>query len=76
MEDGEKREIRVTVMRDKVKWQFKRESEEQWDYNSPPSRSDWDELMQKVENRYHRRTASHANLILVRRLHREALGTV
>jgi hypothetical protein len=74
-EDGVRREIRVTVMRDQLKWQFKLENEERWDYSSQPSSSDWDEFLIKVENRYQRRTASHADITLVRRLRKEALKT-
>jgi hypothetical protein len=74
-EDGARREIRVTVLRDRLKWQFKLEDEERWDYTSQPSPADWDELMKKVENRYHRRTASHANLTMVKRLYEEARKT-
>jgi hypothetical protein len=62
-------------MRDQLKWQFKLENEERWDYSSQPSSSDWDEFLIKVENRYQRRTASHADITLVRRLRKEALKT-
>lgn len=76
LEDGTRREIRVTIMRDKVKWQFKLENAERWDYSSSPTSLDWDELRTKVENRYHRRTATHADLLLIRRLHQEGCKAV
>jgi hypothetical protein len=74
LEDGIKREVRVTVLRGEVKWQFKLATEERWDYKSPASRDDWDSLLQRVENRHQRRNATLADLELVRRLHREALA--
>ncbi len=72
IEDGVKREVRVTIQRQEVKWQFKRSDEERWNYDSPPSADDWDLLLQKVENRYQRRTATHEDVLLVKRLHAEA----
>ena len=72
LEDGVKREVRVTVENTLLKWQFKRSDEERWDYKGPPTKEDWDTLLQKVDNRYHRRTASHGNLELVKRLHAKA----
>jgi hypothetical protein len=69
MEDGVKRETRVTIARDRIKWQFKLDTEERWDYATPPATADWDTLLDKVESRYNRRNATHADLLLVRRLH-------
>jgi hypothetical protein len=68
-EDGTQREIRVTVARQAVKWQFKRSTDERWDYEGPPSAADWDALLEKMEHRYQRRAAPLADLELVRRLH-------
>jgi len=42
--DGEKRETRVHVSQRRLKWQFKRTDQEQWDYDSPPETADWDRL--------------------------------
>ncbi len=70
--DGVKREVRVTVLRDGVKWQFKRKGDERWDYDSPPTREEWDVLLERVDNRYTRRCASLGDRELVRRLHRAA----
>jgi len=72
LEEGVKREIRVTVLNKEIKWQFKRSDEERWNYDGPPTQGDWDLLLEKVHNRYHRRTASHANLELTRRCHAAA----
>jgi hypothetical protein len=68
-DNGAKREVRVTVLRAGVKWQFKRSTEEDWDYDSPASPADWDTLLGKMEDRYRRRTVPHAALETVRRLH-------
>lgn len=38
--DGVKREVRVAIQRQEIKWQFKRSDEERWDYTSAPSRDD------------------------------------
>lgn len=43
-EDGVKREVRVELHHGKIKWQFKRQDEEKWDYDSLPTSADWDEL--------------------------------
>lgn len=67
-EDGVKRETRVTINRDTVKWQFKAQTDERWDYTTLPTREEWDELLERVEHRYQRRVAKHADLLLVRRL--------
>ena len=74
LEDRTKREVRVSVLTHGLKWQFKLSTEEQWDYDSPPTPEDWDGLLERVENRYHRRTASNADLELVRRLRATAIG--
>ena len=73
-EEGIRREIRVTVQRGKVRWQFKSEDEERWEYDAPPSVSDWDSLLERMENRYQRRSVSFDDLLLVRREHAQATG--
>jgi hypothetical protein len=67
LEDGVRREVRVAVQRGQVKWQFKRTDEEHWDYTTPPTRADWDALVERMEDRYQRRNVSHDDLELVRR---------
>jgi hypothetical protein len=42
--DGVKRETRVQVANNGLKWQFKRADEERWDYDTEPSEADWDTL--------------------------------
>ncbi len=44
LEDGIKRETRVTVSRGHMKWQFKRSDQERWDYDQDPQPADWDAL--------------------------------
>lgn len=73
-EDGTRREIRVSIASGKIKWQSKHEHVEQWDYNPKPSTADWDALLTRVENRHNRRTATHDDMLLVRRLHKLALN--
>jgi len=77
-DDGIKREVRVTVRHGAVKWQFKPETDDRWDYTTPPTSGDWDNLLERVENRYQRRNISFDDRELVRRHRAEALekGTV
>lgn len=44
LDGGVKRETRVRTSMHGVKWQFKRSDEERWDYDSKPTREDWDML--------------------------------
>ena len=74
LEHGVKREVRVTVQRGAIKWQFKRSDEERWDYDSPPSKAEWDSLLEKATNRYQRRTATFPDLELVRLRHAQKTG--
>lgn len=67
--DGVKREVRVAIQRQEIKWQFKRSDEERWDYTSAPSRDDWDTLLERVSNRHQRRNATFEDLEFVRRQH-------
>lgn len=71
-DDGVKREVRVSVQHKQVKWQFKRDDQERWDYDSPASPADWDELLGKMEDRYQRRNVSFDDLVIVRNAHAAA----
>ena len=71
LEDDVKREVRVGVQGGQVRWQFKLSTEEKWDYSSPPTVADWDNFMERMENRYQRRNIKLSDLELVRRLHRK-----
>ena len=68
LEDGTKREVRVTVLGRGVKWQFKAAGADKWDYTSPPTAADWDSLLARMENRYQRRNVAYADLDRVRRM--------
>ena len=74
LDDGDKREIRVTVDSREVKWQFKLSSAEKWDYATPPSLVDWDNLLERMENRYQRRNVSFDDLKRVRQARANARG--
>lgn len=72
LEDGVRRVVRVKFQgQGKIKWQFKRSDEEEWDYDSQPLPGDWDMLEQKVDQLYHRRRAAFRDLELVQRLKKE-----
>lgn len=64
LEDGSKRKVRVKIFGGKIKWQFHRDGV--WDYDSPPAKADWEELIRLVENRHQRRRAPLKDLELVR----------
>ena len=66
---GVKRKIRVTFIRNqRIKWQFKRSDEENWDYLTPPSNLDWMDLEKKANALYQRKRLSYENLKLVQTL--------
>lgn len=66
LEDGIRREIRVTFSRNGLKWQVKRSDVERWDYDTPPTAADWSELEERVLNRYQRRAVPYKDLEQVR----------
>jgi len=72
MEDGVKRETRVTFHGGGLKWQFKRADRAEWDYDSPPTAEDWADLEERVEGRYRRKRAPLKDLELVRKLRQQA----
>ncbi len=51
LEDRIKRETRVYVSKRGLKWQFKRSDEETWDYDSAPTKEDWDMLEDILKRR-------------------------
>lgn len=53
-EDGVKREVRVTISRGGIKWQFKRADEERWDYDSSATEEEWD-ILEEILGRRMRR---------------------
>jgi hypothetical protein len=72
--DGIKREVRVAFHGGRIKWQFKRADRPAWDYDSPADASDWDALLQRVEDRYQRRNVAYKDVELTRRCRAAALG--
>ena len=50
-EEGGKRETRVQVSPRSLRWQFKRSGDEAWDYDSDPTREDWDMLVDVLRRR-------------------------
>ena len=68
LDDGTKREVRVSVHGRAIKWQFRRSDESKWDYDTPPTPVDWDTLEQRLLDRYQRgHVAMERTLDLVRR---------
>ena len=51
---GVKREVRVTVTKGGMRWQFKRSDEGRWDYESMPTADDWNTLEEILARRVHR----------------------
>lgn len=72
LEDGVKREVRVTFHgRGELKWQSKRSDAEAWDYGAP-SAADWAELDAHAEDWYRRGRLPLVHRELVRRLRANA----
>ena len=73
LEDRVKRKVRITFHgHDQIKWQFKRSDEEFWDYDTPPSREDWETLEEKIDALYNRRRQPYKHLELVQKLKAKA----
>ena len=67
--EGVKREARVTISRQHLKWQFKRSDEERWDYDSAPTAEDWDYLEDFLRRRAARgRAAETMNVVRALRI--------
>ena len=73
LDEGVKREVRVSFHGGRIAWQFKLSTIETWDYTSPPTLADWDALLEKVEKRYQRRNVAFKTVELTRRCREEAL---
>jgi len=73
LENRVKRTIRITFLgHGKMKWQTKRSDEESWDYDTPPSAEDWDNIQEKVESLYNRRRQPFKHVELVKSLRKKA----
>jgi hypothetical protein len=68
LEDGVKKDVRVSFHGDDIKWQFRRSDSKYWDYETPPTSEEWDELEDRILKRYQRgHLAIEKELELVRR---------
>jgi hypothetical protein len=74
LETGAKREVQVTVARQRVVWEFRILGEDNWEENTQPTAEHWDDLLQKMKDRYQRRRATALDVGLVTRLHKRAQG--
>ena len=72
LENGTKREVRVTVARQRVVWAFRVLGVDDWEEQTQPSAELWDDLLQKMKDRYQRRRATALEIVLVTRLHKQA----
>lgn len=72
LENGTKREVQVTVARQRVVWAFRVLGEDAWEEKTQPSAEHWDDLLQKMKDRYQRRRATELDMVLVTRLHKQA----
>ena len=52
-------DVRATVSRGHVKWQYLRRGAERWDYDRTPSALHWDELQDILRRRAARGRAAH-----------------
>lgn len=57
-DDGSAYEVRVHWFSGKFKLQFREKGTDYWDYDRPPTREDLEELLDNVNRRYRRRTAT------------------
>lgn len=67
LEGGVRREVRVSIGSGRVKWQFYRSDVGRWDYTTPPTAEEWDELLARMESRYFRRRVPFKDLELIRK---------
>ena len=72
LENGVKREVQVAVARQRVVWMFRVLGEDNWEQTTQPTAEHWDDLLQKMKDRYQRRRATALDLGLVTRLHQQA----
>ncbi|MEM9400785.1 MAG: hypothetical protein AAF984_11305 [Verrucomicrobiota bacterium] len=73
-DQGEKRDTRVRIFGGKIKWQFKTTSMDRWDYDTPPTVEQWDDLIRKLEGRYNRKRCSLRDLELAQKERQRLYG--
>jgi hypothetical protein len=76
LENGVKREVQVTVARQRVVWAFRILGEDAWEDKTQPTAGHWDDLLQKMKDRHQRRRATELDMGLVTRLHKQACDRV
>ena len=76
LERGVKREVQVTVARQKVVWAFRILGIDAWENQTQPTAEHWDDLLQKMKDRYQRRRATALDMDLVTRLHQQAQARI
>lgn len=72
LEDGVKREVRVSFQGRGLHWQWKRSDEEKWVYDAPLTATDWDSLESLAQNWYVRHRLPREHLDRINRLRKEA----
>jgi hypothetical protein len=72
LDDGVKREVRVSFQGKGIRWQWKREDEEKWVYDAPPTALDWDNLDALAQNWYTRHRLPIEHIERIRRLRKES----
>ena len=68
LDEGGKREVRVTIAGGRIRWQMKRSDEEAWNYTPALTDEDWSVLQTNMERRYQRRNVPFKDLELVKKL--------
>jgi hypothetical protein len=74
LDNETKREVQVTVARQRVVWAFRVLGEDNWEEKTQPNAEHWDDLLQKMQDRYQRRRATALEMELVTRLYKRAGG--
>ncbi len=71
-DDGTSYEVRVHWFSGKFKMQFREKGADSWDYDRKPSQADLADLVDNIERRYQRRSATLKELEIARKMLAEA----
>ncbi len=74
LEDGVKREIRVSFHGRGLRWQWKRSDEPAWVYDAPLTEADWDSLEALAESWYTRQRLPREHVDRIKRIRSEIVG--
>jgi hypothetical protein len=74
LDDGVKREVRVSFHGKGLRWQWKRADEVAWVYDPTPTESDWDQLEAIALNWYTRARLPREHVDRIKRLRQETKG--